>query len=167
MKKTISLILILTFVSVSSAGKYDTKHFKNISKKNIDIFRNVNFDKLFKALCQKESGNKKYPNGNPKAIGDNGKAWGIVQIWQFVIIDVNEYGKEKFSSKDRFSVDKSKKICRIYLTRYGKEYYKKTGKIPTYETFARMWNGGGPKGYKYKSTIRYWNDVNRILKNIK
>ena len=111
-------------------------------------------------MCKQESDN------NPKAIGDSGKACGIVQIWNVVITDVNEVSKEKFKPKDRFNVDKSKKICYIHLTRYGKHYYKKTGKLPTYETFARMWNGGGPAGYTYKSTLKYWRDVKAILNRL-
>jgi hypothetical protein len=140
---------------------------RKVAKSNPNIWCNVNYDRLFRALCIKESGNKRYPNGNPKAIGDDGKAWGIVQIWQVVITDVNEVSKEKYRSLDRFNVDKSKRICRIYLTRWGKQYYKVTGKLPTYETFSRIWNGGGPAGYKDKDTIRYWHDVSHILRNIK
>ncbi len=111
---------------------------------------------LITALAQIESSN------NPKAIGDGGDSVGILQIQKAVILDVNKIYGTRYSPKDRLNPAKSKEICRKYLAYYGGLYQKKTGKSPTNEVYARLWNGG-PNGYRYKSTELYWKRVKRHL----
>jgi hypothetical protein len=113
---------------------------------------------LIKAIAIVESSN------NPKAIGDGGAAAGLLQIHMAVIKDVNRVYGTSYKAKDRLDPTKSKDICRKYLTFYGELYTKRTGKSPTLEIYARCWNGGGPRGYEYKSTISYWNRVKKHLK---
>ena len=55
---------------------------------------NLSLDVLIKALIQVET------NGNPKAIGDNGDAKGILQIHQEVITDVNRICRTKYIHDD-------------------------------------------------------------------
>lgn len=113
-------------------------------------------DRLINALITVES------NGNVSAIGDNGNAVGVLQIWPSVIKDVNGVSKTKYTNSDRKSKAKSIAICKAYLNRYGRVYQKKTGKIPTNEVYARIWNGG-PTGYKKSATIKYWDKVSRYM----
>lgn len=113
-------------------------------------------DKLINALITVES------NGNASAIGDNGKAVGVLQIWPSVIKDVNGVSKIKYTNDDRKSKAKSIAICKAYLNWYGKVYQKKTGKVPTNEVYARIWNGG-PIGYRKSATIKYWDKVSRHM----
>ncbi|HPM74148.1 MAG TPA: transglycosylase SLT domain-containing protein [Saccharofermentans sp.] len=96
--------------------------------------------------------------GNPKAIGDGGKAFGALQIHKICIDDVNRVYGTSFVHEDAFDVEKAKEICRLYLSHYGKHYERTEKKTLTYEVLARIWNGG-PKGYKKEATTSYWFKV--------
>ncbi len=101
--------------------------------------------------------------GNPNAVGDNGRAVGILQIWKITIDDVNRIlGYQAYSYDDRYSPEKSKEIFEIYVEYYGGIYRQTTGLEPTDETYARIWNGG-PKGWRKDSTDYYWYKVNGEL----
>ena len=122
-------------------------------------------DSVFvKALIQVESG------GNLDAIGDGGKAQGCLQIRQCVIDDVNKfypkyYREQLYVLDDAFAKDKAIEICWLYLKHWGEVYQKKTGKKPTIEVYARIWNGG-PNGWKKKSTLKYWEKVKKVMEKI-
>lgn len=92
--------------------------------------------------------------------GDNGKAWGVLQIRQEVITDVNRVYKTRYVHADAEDPRKAFAICRLYLGYWGGRYQKLTGKPPTYEVLARIWNGG-PNGWRVKATRKYW--VVRVL----
>lgn len=102
-------------------------------------------------------------HGNTKAIGDNGKAYGVYQIHKSYVEDVNRISGKNFTHEDAFDKDKAKEMVEIYLTNYGKSYEKKTGKKATNEVLARIHNGG-PNGYKKDATKKYWNKVQKELK---
>lgn len=112
-------------------------------------------DRLIDALVQVES------NGNPSAIGDKGRAFGCLQIWQCVVTDVNQVSRVKYTHADAFDPVKARAICRAYLARYATA--KRLGREPTLEDFARIWNGG-PAGHRNPATIKYWNKVSAVLK---
>lgn len=101
-------------------------------------------------------------SGNDKAIGDNGRGVGCLQIHPECIEDVNRIAGTRYTLADRLDREKSKEICSIYLTHYGKAYARTTGKAPTAETLARIWNGG-PRGYAKSATIPYWRKVERTM----
>lgn len=111
---------------------------------------------LLPALATVES------NHNINAVGDNGKAKGILQIWDVVIKDVNRVYKTNYVHNDAFNKEKSFDIATKYLKFWGKRYTINNHKPATMEVYARLWNGG-PKGYKKIATIKYWNKVNDIL----
>jgi len=122
--------------------------------------------KLILALAVIESGM------NPKAIGDNGKSVGIMQIQVPVITDVNYFCKKKYKSIDRFDAQKSFEICKLYLEHWGSVYTDRTGKEPSPEVLAKIWNGG-PNGYKKQGEVgerldTYWfkvqEELNRLQK---
>jgi hypothetical protein len=115
----------------------------------------LNLDRLIPALEKVES------NGNPDAIGDNGKAFGILQIWEVVIIDVNRAKGTAYTHADAFDPAKAREICRAYLSIYATE--RRLGRKPTMEDAARIWNGG-PNGYKKDATNKYWQKVAKALK---
>jgi len=112
-------------------------------------------DRLLDALVKVES------NGNASAVGDNGKAYGCLQIWSVVVQDVNEVSRVKYTHADAFDPAKARAICRAYLARYATA--KRLGREPTDEDFARIWNGG-PNGWRKNSTIKYWHKVAAVLK---
>lgn len=70
-------------------------------------------------------------NNNPKAIGDNGKAVGVLQIHKVMVDDVNRiirlhYTKTThfYGYNDRRSVKKSREMVRIYLRHYAPKHIK-------------------------------------------
>ena len=91
------------------------------------------------------------------AIGKNSEV-GILQISKICIDDVNRIYTLDFKYNDRYDRKKSRLIAILYLKYYGKVYTKATGKVPTDEVLARIWNGG-PTGYLKKSTVKYWKAV--------
>ena len=101
-------------------------------------------------------------NGNAFAIGDNGKAKGILQIHAEVVADVNRIYKTSYVHDDAFNKAKAEQICRMYLRHYGMAYEKRTGKQINVEILARLWNGG-PAGYRNRKTDGYWAKVRRNL----
>lgn len=102
---------------------------------------------------------------NSQAIGDNGKAIGLLQIHIEVVTDFNRITGLNFSHQDMFDPVKAKMVCHTYLLHYGRVYQRRTGSAPTNEVFARMWNGG-PDGYKKRSTKPYWEKVRHEYQQI-
>ena len=96
--------------------------------------------------------------------GDGGKSWGCLQIGQAVIDDVNESyakGGKFYILEDALDYHDSIDILNLYMKRYASP--RRVG-FRTFETVARMWNGGGGSGHKRNSTVAYWE---RVQKNFK
>lgn len=111
---------------------------------------------LLAALMMVESG------GDPSAIGDGGKAVGVLQIHECVVDDVNRfYGTHYVWPGDCYDQQKSITIASLYLEHWGRPQ-RFRGKPPTHEQLARIWNGG-PNGHKAKSTKPYWRKVKKEL----
>lgn len=115
----------------------------------------MKYEKLIPALIKVES------QGNPKAVGDKGKAFGVLQIWDVVVQDVNMIAGTKYVHADAFDPKKAQEMCRIYLGHYCSE--KRLGRKPTYQDAARIWNGG-PKGHVKTATLGYWAKVQKHLR---
>lgn len=114
-------------------------------------------DRLLHALKMAESGCKS------DAIGDNGKAVGILQLHKVYVDDANRIvGYNKYSYNDRYDVRKSEEMTRIVLTHYGKHYERKTGKRCTDEILARIHNRGFSQ-WNDKLGERYWNRVKQFM----
>ncbi len=99
-------------------------------------------NRLLDAICRVES------NGNPRAIGDNGRSKGAYQISRAAWIDAKvpwDY------DKDVWDAEKSRIVAEKYMERYA-------GKDGTDEKWARVFNGG-PKGNNKPATIPYWKRV--------
>lgn len=110
---------------------------------------------LLDALIQVES------NGNDDAVGDNGNAIGCLQIWKIYWQDATEFSKIGGSYKDCFNRDYAKKVVNAYMIRYAKEAWTCPSKFDA-EKVSRIHNGG-PRGYKKKATLKYWEKVKRVL----
>ena len=52
--------------------------------------------------------------------------------------------------------------ARAYLLSMGERYQKRTGRAPTMEVLARMYNGG-PSGWKHLNTVAYWRRVQTAI----
>jgi hypothetical protein len=114
-------------------------------------------DQFINALIKVES------RGNDSAVGDNGKAYGCLQIWNVVILDVNRVYKTNYTHKDAFDRVKSKEICRKYIEHWSKYYKRKTGSSITNEGRARLWNSGPKWWTKKHKTNKYWEKVKNEL----
>ena len=103
---------------------------------------------LLNALIKTES------NGNPLAIGRDGEL-GALQIRKILVDDVNRIlQRPEFVYSDRYSVERSKQMARIYLGYYCRNM--------TNEQMARCWNGG-PEGYKKEYTEKYWRKIKKCF----
>ena len=116
---------------------------------------NAQQNELVHALIQVES------NGNDKAIGDNGKAIGCLQIWKIYWFDACERSNIGGVYRDCFTRTYSIKVFDAYMKRYAREAWTDPAKFDA-EKVARIHNGG-PKGYKKKSTEKYWRKVLIVL----
>ena len=114
-------------------------------------------DKLLHALKMAESGCKS------DAIGDNGKAIGILQLHKVYVDDANRIvGYKKYNYDDRYDVRKSEEMATIVLLHYGRHYERKTGKRCTDEILARIHNRGYSQ-WDDKLGERYWNKVKQFM----
>lgn len=105
---------------------------------------------LFAALAQVESGNGKTSQN-------------IYQITERFVDDVNRIStEEKFVYSDRYDRKRSERMMEIYWVYYVARYIDDTGRDPTWETLARIHNGG-PDGWKKYTTKRYWRRVKELL----
>ena len=116
--------------------------------------------RLWSAIVTVESG------GNAQAYSSSG-AVGIAQIRQICLADCNRIARQKgldlrFTSADRYDPDKARQMWDLYLSYYGEQYERETGRLPTDEVYARIWNGG-PSGWRKDSTLEYWDRVQAFL----
>jgi len=102
-------------------------------------------------------------SGDPDAIGDNGLAYGCLQLHSAYVQDAAEYARQDWTHEDAFDPEKSKQIVRAYMARYATE--KRLGREPTYSDVARMHNGG-PNGSKKAATDKYWQKVKKKLEQL-
>ena len=121
----------------------------------------MNLELLWLCICLVESG------GDPNAIGDNGKAFGIAQIHREVVDDWNKYHRlywnmPEYRHIDCFNPDTSKEIFFWYIKRYCNGL--RLGHEPTMEDAARIWNGG-PNGFRKSTTIKYWKKIKKEVEN--
>lgn len=101
--------------------------------------------KTLLAVAMVESG------GDPCAIGDGGRAVGILQIHPIMVEDVNRIvGGPLYTLADRRDVRRSVEMFAIYCL----HYWPHGGP----EQWARGWNGG-PDGPQQAETEGYWRRV--------
>lgn len=106
-------------------------------------------DQLIESLIQIES------EGNVNAIGDNGKAFGVLQIQQRCLDDVNRWNGTKYKAEDMLG-EEGAKLSRWVFAEYMRVYAteKRLGRPVTNEDRARIWNSG-PNGWKKDNAIPY------------
>ncbi|MBM4019671.1 MAG: hypothetical protein FJ288_15350 [Planctomycetes bacterium] len=114
-------------------------------------------DALWAAIVSVESG------GNAGAYNPHDGATGPAQIRDVCLADINRIARlrgrtEEFAAADRLDPQAARRMWNLYLDYYGREYLKATGRTPTDEAYARIWNGG-PAGWRKSSTLAYWQRV--------
>lgn len=91
---------------------------------------------------------------NPEAIGDDGKAYGILQIHKVAVDDVNRVYGTSYTHEDAFDIQKSEEIFELYIKHWAAKICDREGREATTEDIVRIWNGG-PRGYLKGSTEWY------------
>lgn len=97
-------------------------------------------------------------NGNPKAVGDGGKAIGIYQIHESYWQDATQYDKTIGGKyQDCFDSVYAERIVRAYFRRYAP-------KNATIEQLARLHNGGcnilkKQNTKAWENTTKYWQKI--------
>jgi len=126
-----------------------------------------NVDRLVKALVRTESG------GNAAAVGDRGKAIGILQIHEVMVNDFNRITGKHYRHADMFDTVKAHEVAFGVLGFYSKHIEKTTNRKATEKELAFIWNGGGSSwrrvaspisDIKQKNLETYWNKVQKNLK---
>ena len=117
---------------------------------------------LWQAIVSVESG------GDLRAFNPNDGATGLAQVRSVCLEDANRIAQlrglnDRFAAADRNNQRAARRIWDLYLDFYGKQYEKETGRKPTDEVFARIWNGG-PTGWRKTSTLPYWTRVSAAMK---
>jgi hypothetical protein len=99
-------------------------------------------------------------NNNPDAVGDNGNAIGIYQIWRSYHKDAVEFDSIGGRYSDCFNPAYADRVVRAYMRRYANE--RRLGRPVTQQDIARIHNGG-PNGWRKSATLKYWEKVKKEL----
>ncbi|RKY39860.1 MAG: hypothetical protein DRP85_09500 [Candidatus Makaraimicrobium thalassicum] len=115
---------------------------------------------LCKAITQVESGGRWWAYNAAEG------AAGPLQIRMIVVEDLNRiHGHRVYYGWHRFVPSIARRMFYEYLTYYGAHYHRITGKPPTLQVLARIWNGG-PNGWKREATLKYWEKAKKQLKKL-
>lgn len=101
-------------------------------------------------------------NNNPDAVGDNGNAIGVYQIWEDYHTDACMAGNIGGEYLDCYDPVYAESVVVEYMKRYAIK--RRIGKV-TPEKIARIHNGG-PNGYRWSATDKYWAKVKPIFERL-
>lgn len=101
-------------------------------------------------------------NNRVDAVGDNGKAYGVVQIHKICVMDINRIYKTNYTHRQAFDETCSREMFMLYISAGIKRFKVRHCRSPTEEEIVRMWNGGIYKGYLKKSTQSYLRKYKRF-----
>ena len=102
-------------------------------------------------------------NNNPDAVGDNGNAIGVYQIWEDYHTDACMAGNLSGEYLDCYDPVYAENVVVEYMKRYATK--RRLG-VVTPEKIARMHNGG-PNGWKIGATDKYWAKVEPIFERLR
>lgn len=94
--------------------------------------------------------------GDPLAIGDSGKAYGILQIHKITVDDINRIYGTTYTHQDAFDEVCSEEMFFYYINAGIKRYVNRYNRQPTEEEIVRFWNGGIYKGHRIDATVKYY-----------
>lgn len=126
----------------------------------------TNVDQLVEKLVRVES------RGIASAVGDNGKALGILQIHEATVNEANRIAGTRFTHRQMLEASKARQVAQIVLNHYSNHILKTTGRPATDKELAFIWNGGGAAwkrasspmaDSKQKNLENYWNKVSKAL----
>lgn len=106
-------------------------------------------DRLLSAIEFVES------RGRADAVGDGGRAVGVLQIWPITVADANRIlGRDEFTLADRLNPDRSRQIFYVITNHYSAGCSD--------EVKARRWNSG-PTGDRKACSLDYWRRVQAAM----
>lgn len=145
MRKILFSILLLTMLLETQITANNIENvFTQTNVETPIITENADWKPLIDAIIYIES------KGNPNAINEDGKSYGILQITPICVKDCNRIiKKEKYKLNDRFDITKSLEMFMIIQNYYNPER--------NIEKAIRIWNGGPT--YSIKHTQNYYNKV--------
>lgn len=123
------------------------EEWKNISSELSSIEKIDDF--VLEAMISVES------NGDRFCWNRKEKAAGVLQIRPCVLVDLTKYHLGHFDPNDRWSIEKSKMMCRLYISFWADRLHLDSNNP---EVVARLWNGG-PDGLLEVKTASYWKRV--------
>ena len=160
MKKIVltSLCILIIGIGLTSKNNYPYDYClpDTIEVKSPPLKPKKQKSNLIEALIYVES------RGKEDCIGDKHliiPSVGVLQIRPIMVREVNRIlvilgENQLYKNKDRYSRQKSIEMFIIWRDFHHKD--------DSDEIIARCWNGG-PKGWKRKSTLKYWSKVKKQL----
>lgn len=127
------------------------EEWKNVSNTLSSIEKIDDF--VLEAMISVES------NGDRFCWNRKEKAAGVLQIRPCVLVDLMKYHLGHFDPNDRWNVEKSKMICRLYVSFWCDRLHLDANNP---EVVARLWNGG-PDGLLEVKTASYWKRVEDVM----
>ena len=103
-------------------------------------------------------------SGDPNAIGDEGRAYGLLQMHSAYVQDASEWAKADWTHEDAFDPQKARTIFIAYMDCYAQDHKRPEG-MSRAQYVSRIHNGG-PTGFMKKSTIPYWQKVKKHLTDL-
>lgn len=81
-------------------------------------------------------------NNKVNAIGDNGKAFGILQIHKVCVDDINRFYGTDYTHEDAFDISCSEEMFHLYINMGISRYKKRNGVEPSEKRTVQFWNFG-------------------------
>lgn len=143
MKKIIILIAVAFFAAVQCFN--NNEYTGEIPHYDYEM-ESEDWELFVRAVIWRES------RGDANAIGDDGKAVGVLQLHKIMVDDANRISKmkgydKKYTYNDRFSEEKSIEIFNIVQNYYNKSL--------DHTKALEIWNSGHPDSYKEEIFKKY------------
>jgi len=103
-------------------------------------------------------------SGDTNAIGDEGQAYGLLQMHSAYVQDAAEWANRDWTHEDAFDPHKALRIFMAYMDRYAKSQNRPSGM--SQEEYCCRVHNGGPNGFMKESTIPYWKKVKKHLTDL-
>ena len=149
-----SVMMLVVVLTWNAATRYIERHHRHVTRLYITApgapakikekpkVKNTTIARIIETLCIIESG------GDSAAVGDGGRAIGILQIWPIMVREASRVSGIPFALADRWSPSKSRQMAWAVLI-----HYQKSHRIESPAKLAGLWNrpdGKAPKSYLRK-----------------
>lgn len=108
---------------------------------------------------------------NPNAVGDRGKAIGILQIHAVMVQDFNRISGKNYTHRDMFDPVMAREVADVVLGHYDRHIKRTTGREANEKQLAFIWNGGASAWKRVYSPVNdqkqtnleiYWTKVQNV-----